>query len=148
MVDGRGLPLVVLLGPGNGGDSPVLPDLLDGLSVARPGPGRPRTRPDALLGDKAYCSRAHHRMLRARGIKVVIPERDDQKAHRAAKGSAGGRPRSLDEELYKLRNVVERFFNRIKQWRAVATRYDKLALTYRGTVVLAGIRLWLQALTK
>ncbi len=54
----------------------------------------------------------------------------------------------MDKEAYKGRNVVERFLNRIKQWRAVATRYDKLALTYRGTVLLAGIRLWTQTLTQ
>ncbi|WP_428841812.1 IS5 family transposase [Gordonia polyisoprenivorans] len=148
LVDGHGLPLVVLCGPGQGGDSPVFEPLLDQLKVARHGRGRPRTRPDAVLADKAYCGRAHRENLRRRGIRAVIPQRDDQIAHRKTKGSDGGRPISLDKEAYKGRNVVERFFNRIKQWRAVATRYDKLALTYRGTILLAGIRLWTQTLTQ
>jgi transposase len=86
--------------------------------------------------------------LQQRGITAVIPDRDDQIVNRNNKGSAGGRPVSLDKETYKGRNVVERFFNRVKQWRAIATRYDKLALTYRGTIILAGIRLWTQALTR
>ncbi|QTI70904.1 transposase [Gordonia polyisoprenivorans] len=101
-----------------------------------------------MLADKAYCGRAHRENLRRRGIKAVIPQRDDQIAHRKNKGSDGGRPISLDKEAHKGRNVVERLFNRIKQWRAVATRYDKLALTYRGTVLLAGIRLCTQTLTQ
>jgi hypothetical protein len=56
----------------------MLPALLASLKVARIGPGRPRTRPDALLGDKAYSARAHREHLRSRGIRVVIPERADQ----------------------------------------------------------------------
>lgn len=78
LVDGHGLPLVILCGPGQGGDSPMLGPLLEGLSVARPGPGRPRTRPDMLRGDKAYSSRATRQTLRRRGIKAVIPEPRDQ----------------------------------------------------------------------
>ena len=93
----------------------MLAHLLDGLRVPRPCGGRPRTRPDALLADKAYCARAHRLMLHARGIKVVIPERADQIRHRKNRGSAGGRPPTLDTELYKRRNVVERSFNVNKQ---------------------------------
>src|SRR5699024_1903350 len=63
LVDGHGLPLVILCGPGQGGDSPMLAPLLDALSVARKGPGRPRTRPDMLRGDKAYSSRATRQTL-------------------------------------------------------------------------------------
>ncbi|MFE5703427.1 hypothetical protein ACFQ70_22720, partial [Rhodococcus koreensis] len=71
-------------------------------------------------------------LLRSKGIKAVIPEKSDQVANRKNKGSAGGRPPNFDAESYKGRNVVERAFNKAKQWRAVATRYDKLALTYRA----------------
>jgi len=58
LVDGRGRPLVVLVTAGQANDSPILSALLNGLQVPRTGPGRPRTRPDAVLGDKAYSSRA------------------------------------------------------------------------------------------
>ena len=54
LVDGRGRPLVLIVSPGQAGDSPVLPRLLAELRVARSGPGRPRTTPDRLRGDKAY----------------------------------------------------------------------------------------------
>jgi transposase len=116
--------------------------MLDQLRVARRGPGRPRTTPDLLRGDKAYSSRAHRAALRCRDIKAVIPERADQIAHRARRGSRGGRPVTYDKVEYKGRNVVERGINVVKQWRGLATRYDKHALTYRGGVVLAAILAW------
>lgn len=102
----------------------MLPVLLDLLRVARCGPGRPRTRPDALLADKAYSSRAHRALLRERGITAVIPERADQQGHRTRRGAAGGRPVSYDTERYKDRNVIERSYEQLKQWRGLATRYD------------------------
>ena len=145
LVDGNGRPLVIQAGPGHGGDSPMLPVLLDLLRVARGGPGRPRTRPDALLADKAYSSRAHRALLKQRGITAVIPERSDQQGHRLRRGSAGGRPVSYDTERYKDRNVIERSYEQLKQWRGLATRYDKLAVIYRGGAVLRSIILWLRS---
>lgn len=121
----------------------MLPRLLEQLRVARRGPGRPRTTPTALRGDKAYSSRGHRALLRARGIIAVIPEPADQIANRKRKGSAGGRPVGYDVEDYKNRNVVERFFHRMKHWRALTSRYDKKALIYRGGVILAAILSWL-----
>ena len=118
--------------------------LMASLNVPRLGPGRPRTRPDRVLGDKAYSSRANRAALRARGIIAVIPEPADQQGHRKRRGQRGGRPVTFDAETYKGRNVVERSFNVFKQWRGVATRYDKLALTYRGGVVLCAITVWLR----
>ncbi|SMF16465.1 transposase [Cellulosimicrobium cellulans J34] len=118
--------------------------LLDAIRVPRAGAGRPRTTPDAVLGDKAYSSRAIRSELRRRGIVAVIPEPRDQQAHRRRRGSRGGRPVAYDPVAYKGRNAVERFFNRVKQWRALATRYDKHAVIYRGAVVLAGIMIWLR----
>ena len=144
IVDGRGRPLVILIGPGHVHDSPMLPPLLAALSVPRTGPGRPRTRPEALIADKAYSARAHRAHLRARNITAVIPEKNDQIGHRRQRGSAGGRPPNFDRTAYKGRNVVERGFNRIKHWRGLATRYDKHAVVYRGGVVLAAIMLWLE----
>jgi transposase len=114
------------------------------VRVARRGPGRPRTTPDSLSGDKAYSSRANRGLLRARGITAVIPERADQIANRQRKGSAGGRPVSYDSEQYKNRNVVERFFNRMKHWRGLASRFDKHAVNYRGGVIPAAIVDWLK----
>jgi transposase len=98
-----------------------------------------------LRGDKAYSARAHRAHLRSRGIKAVIPEPADQIAHRKRRGSRGGRPVGYDVEDYKNRNVVERAFNQLKNWRGLATRYDKHALVYRGGLVLAAITLWLRA---
>ncbi len=137
-MDGKGLPLVVLLTPGQAGDSPMFGPLMAHLRVERER-GRPRTRPDAVRGDKAYSSRAIRSHLRSRRVVTVIPEPDDQKGHRKRRGSAGGRPPTFDTEAYRGRNVVERRFCHLKQWRALATRYDKLALTYRAAVVLNAV---------
>lgn len=102
---------------------------------ARPGPG-----------DKAYSSRTIRAHLRHRGITSVIPEPDDQKGHRARRGAAGGRPVSYDPVAYRGRNVVERAFNLIKNWRGLATRYDKHAVIYCGGIVLAAVLMWLRTL--
>jgi putative transposase len=144
LVDGTGLPLVVIVGAGQSGDSPVFGRLLHELSVPRIGAGRPRSRPEAVLGDKAYSSRANRELLRRRGIRAVIAEPADQAGHRRRRGSAGGRPPAFDTQAYKGRNVVERSFNNVKQWRGLATRYDKLAIVYRGAAVLRAITLWLR----
>ena len=98
LCDGRGLPLVVLIGPGHAHDSPMFDPLMGQLRVPRVGPGRPRTRPAAVLGDKAYSSRAHRARLRARGICAVIPEQSTQIDHRRRRGSRGGRPVGLDAQ--------------------------------------------------
>lgn len=116
------------------------------MSVARCGPGRPRTTPAAVLADKAYSARSHRALLRARGIKAVIPEPSDQVRNRKRRGSRGGRPPAFDAEAYRDRNVVERSFNTVKQWRGLATRHDKLAIVYRGAAVLRAITIWLRHL--
>ncbi len=110
--------------------------------------GRPRTRPDAVRGDKAYSSRAIRGHLRARGIKAVIPEPRDQQGHRKRRGSRGGRPDGLDTADYKNRNVIERRYCHTKQWRGLATRYDKHAVTYRAAVVLNAVIVWTQVLAR
>ena len=79
----------------------MLPVLLRHLSVARIGPDRPRTRPYALLADKAYSSRDNRTLLRARRIRTVIPERSDQRRHRYNRGPVGGRPVSFDAGTYR-----------------------------------------------
>ena len=135
----------MLVGPGQAGDSPMFEHLMSTLVVDRLGPGRPRTRPDRVLGDKAYSSRGNRAHLRGRGIAAVIAEPHDQKANRRRRGQRGGRPLTLDTETYKGRNVVERSFNVFKQWRGIATRYDKLADNFLAMVKLASMRLWLRA---
>lgn len=144
LVDGQGRPLVIAVTPGQAGDSPMLTPLLAHLAVPRLGPGRPRTRPDAVIGDKAYSSRAIRTGLRSRRIRAVIPQPSDQIAHRKRRGSAGGRPPAFDATTYQGRNVIERSFNDHKQWRGLATRYDKLATVYRGGTVLRAITIWLR----
>jgi transposase len=143
-VDGRGLPMRVILTPGQDGDNPQLLPLLDGIRVARPGPGRPRSRPAAVLADKAYSHPSTRRALRERRIALVSPERSDQIARRKAAGSRGGRPPTFDAHLYKQRNVVERCFSRLKQFRDLATRYAKRAVYYQAELTIAAIVLWLR----
>lgn len=130
------------LTPGQAGDNPQLLPLLGDIAV--PTAGRPRSRPDVLIADKAYSHPSTRESLRRKGIRTVIPQRSDQIKHRRKRGAAGGRPPAFDAEAYKGRNVVERCFNRIKQWRGIATRYDKHARNYRAGIVIAAIVLfWL-----
>uniref|UniRef100_UPI00403FF98C IS5 family transposase n=1 Tax=Streptomyces sp. DSM 41540 TaxID=3448657 RepID=UPI00403FF98C len=142
--DGRCRPLALVLTPGHYGDGPQFERVLEQVSVPRIGVGRPRTRPDHVLADKAYTSRRNRRYLRRRGIPHTIPERLDQQRHRKNRGSRGGRPTGFDSERYKKRNTVERAINRLKGFRAVATRYEKRAYIYLGTVTLAALVIWLR----
>jgi transposase len=112
------------------------------IRVPRTGPGRPRVRPSHVLGDKGYSSRAIRIWLRRRGISPTIPERADQVRSRLNRGSRGGRPPSFDRDTDKRRNVVERCFNKLKQWRGIATRYDKTTESYQAAVTLAALLMW------
>lgn len=132
---------LVLTG-GNAADTSFFTTVLDTISVHDGRPDRPRLRPDRVLADKAYTSAANGKFLTDRGIKVTIPEREDQKAGRARRGTAGGRPRSFDARAYKGRNVVERCFNKLKQWRGIATGFDKTARSYLAGLVLAATLIW------
>jgi transposase len=143
-VDGRGLPMSIILTLGQAGDNPQLLPLLDQITVGRDGPGRPRKRPERVLADKAYSHPSTRAAMRERGIAFTSPEKSDQIARRRAKGSRGGRPPRFDAEIYAERNVVERCFNRLKQFRALATRYTKRVAYYRSEIIIAAIMLWLR----
>jgi transposase len=144
-VDRCGRPLSVLVTAGQAHDNPLLIPVLEAISVPARGSGsRPRSRPDCLIADKAYSHPSTRKALRQKGIRAVIPEKSDQLARRQARGSSGGRPPAFDAQAYRDRNVVERTFNRLKQWRGIATRYDKHARNYRAGIVLASILLWLR----
>lgn len=115
-VDGRGLPLSIVLTPGNINDATAFGQVLDGIRVPRALRGRPRTTPERVVGDKAYSSKAIRRLLRRRGVVATIPERRDQVANRRRRGALGGRPAG----------------------------FDKLADRYHAGVVLASLILWLR----
>ena len=136
-------PLTVLLTPGQASDGANLMPTLSTLRVNKPGRGRPRTRPKRVIVDRAYGARSYREQLHRRGIGCVCPERKDAKRNRLAKGSKGGRPPAFDAEAYKGRNVIERCFNRLKDFRCVAMRYEKRGRSYRACVLVAMMVMWL-----
>lgn len=130
-----------MLTPGQRHDSTQLAPVLDAIRVPRPGGrGRPRKRPDHLIADKGYSYASCRRVLRRRGMSHTIPERANQRARRV---SLPGRTPAFDREIYRRRNVVERCINRLTQWRAIATRFDKRGANYRAMIVVASIMIWL-----
>ena len=111
----------------------VFETLMETGAVRRSGRrGRPRIRPDRVVGDKGYSSKKIRDYLRGRGIGAVIARKSNEKR-------AG---RFFDKEAYRERNVVERTINRLKQFRRVATRYEKRAVNYKAMLTIAAIVLW------
>lgn len=142
--DGKGRALAFILTPGQAADTSMLTATLSEIRV--PGArGRPRSRPERVLADKGYPSKANRAWLRERGIAATIPERDDQIAHRRKRR---GRPIDFGDQQrvrYRGRNVVERCLNKLKQWRGIAMRSDKLARNYHAGLCLAATLHWLSS---
>lgn len=141
--DGQARPLSVLLSEGQRADGPFLLPVLDAIRVPRLGKGRPKSKPPIIRVDRAYGAPIYRRLVGRRGIRFICPEREDAKRNRLKKGSSGGRPPAFDGQVYKGRNVVERAVNRLKDFRAVATRYEKRGRNFLAVVLIACVLLWL-----
>lgn len=106
--------------------------LMERGALKRTGRGRPKVRPHRVCADKGYAKGVIRRYLRRRGIRITIARRTNE--HR------GG---AFDREIYRTRNLIERLINRLKQFRRIATRYEKRAENYQAMLTIAAIKLWL-----
>jgi transposase len=122
--DSRCRPVARVTTAGQRHDSLAFTAVMDNVRVLRSRRGRPRTRSGRVMADKAYSARRIRTSLRGRGITATIPDPANQIAGRLGRASLGGRPPAFDREAYKRRNAVERAFNKLRDTRAVATRYD------------------------
>ena len=129
--DGNGRPLTFLLTVGERHETVVFEQLMEQGGIHRTKGGQARLRPKRVSGDKGYSSKAIRQYLRRHGIRYTIPRKDNER-HRG----------TFDKALYRLRNRVERCFNRLKQFRRIATRYEKKAQNYLAMLTLASIFLW------
>jgi transposase len=132
--EGSGKPMVFFLTEGQRNEMVGFWPLMELGEVKRRAGrrGRPRLRPDRACADKGYAKGVVRRYLRRLGIRITIARRSNE--HR------GG---AFDREIYRTRNLVERLINRLKRFRRVATRYEKLAENYRAMLTIAAIKLWL-----
>ena len=119
--DALGLPVRLSGTPGQRHDIAFAHDLVEGIDA------------EALLADKGYDANHLVEKMKERGTQIVIPAKQNRKIQRA-----------YGTDLYKERNRIERFFNKLKQFRRVATRYDKLLANFMGFVKLAAIAIWLK----
>jgi transposase len=130
--ESQGKPVAFVATPGQRHEATAFADLIAGGAGKRAGRRRPKARPKRVVGDTGYSSRAIRPGPRKRGIQVTIPRKVNER-HRG----------QFDRATYRRRNRVERLFNWLKQFRRVATRYDKRAANYLAMVTIAAIRLWL-----
>lgn len=125
MVDERGVPVALVLSPGQASDKAAVAELL----AAHPAPGD-------VVADRGCDARAVLGLIAAQGGRGHIPTQRDRKVQR-----------SVDPALYRQRNVVERFFNKLKHFRKIATRYEKSARNYLAAVLIASTRIWLRLMS-
>ncbi len=118
-----GLPLRIVLSAGQASDKAAVAELIDGLPPAQ-----------GLVADRGYDAQAVIDLVRHHGGCAHIPTQRDRKVQR-----------SVDPAIYRQRNQVERFFCKLKHFRRIATRFDKLARNFLAAVLLASTRLWLRA---
>jgi transposase len=130
--DGQGKPLAFVLQSGQQHESQAFEPLMERGALKPKRRGRPRRRPRRVAGDKAYSSRRIRQWLRRRGIRVTIPRKANER-----------RRAPFNKALYKLRARVEQLINRLKQFRRIATRYEKRAENYLGMVTIGAILLYL-----
>ncbi len=130
--EGHGKPITAVLTGGERHEQIALEALLDQGAIRRPGRGRPRMRPRRTAGDKSYSSPTARGRLRRRHIRPVIPSKSNQR-----------RQPNFDRAAYRRRNLVERLVNRLKQFRRIATRYEKRAANYLAMVHIGMLLLWL-----
>ena len=114
------MPVRIVLSQGQSSDKTIAPLLIEGLKGERD-----------LVADRGYDSRAIIELVEARGGRAHIPTCRDRKVQR-----------SVDRGLYRQRNLIERFFNKLKHFRRIATRYDKTARNFLAAILLAATRLW------
>jgi len=120
--------MTLVLTPGQTHEATQVEALLNSGAVKRAGRGRPKVRPRRLCGDKGYCGKPVAELLRRRGIRTTIAKRQNM-----------SRKGSFDKAIYRLRNRIERTINRFKQFRRLATRYEKRAANYRAMWIIAAI---------
>jgi transposase len=130
--DGSGKPMAFVLQAGQQHESRAFEPLMEQAAITRPCRGGPGLRPRRVAADKAYSNRRIRHWLRRRAIRVTIPRKRDER-----------RRGPFDKALYKLRARVEQLINRLKQFRRIATRYEKRAASYLGMVTIGAILLYL-----
>lgn len=122
-MDAHGLPVRIVLTPGQASDKTTFPLLVQGLALARD-----------VIADRGFFARTIIELIEAAGATAHIPSQSNVRVRRV-----------VDLDVYRQRNLVERFFNKLKHFRRIATRFDKLARNYLATVLLASARLWTRA---
>ena len=122
----------LLADPRSTAEASVFGKLMAQGEVKRSGRGRPRIKPRRVCGDKGYSSRRIRAYLRQRGIRYTIPRKTNER-----------RTGPFNRSLYRQRNLVERTINRLKQFRRIATRYEKRAENYLAMLQIGSLMLWL-----
>ncbi len=130
--EGGGKPLTFRVTAGQRHEAVEFERLMEQGAVARPGRGRPKLRPKRVVGDKGYRSKRIRQYGQRRGMRMTIPRKTNER-----------RTGRFDRGIYRERNRIERLINRLKQYRRIATRYEKRAANYLAMLTIVAIRLWL-----